>query len=115
LYKIYIKKVFGKFLFDFLIFYHIKVDFFLITRREVQMVQSHDPPIPESGRDKKYYKHIMKDVHENDSVGQTSQDRDNRMITPTLTIIFCTQTSALLITTTPAQTDRQKTRMEPGN
>jgi hypothetical protein len=45
----------------------------------------------------------MKDVHEwYDSVGQASQYRDNRMNTPTFTIISCTQTSALPITTTLA-------------
>jgi hypothetical protein len=46
------------------------------------MVQSHDPPSPESGRDKRYYEHVMKDFHEQyDSVGQTSQYRDSRMKT----------------------------------
>jgi hypothetical protein len=28
------------------------------------MVQSHDPPSPEKGRDKRYYEHVMKDVQE---------------------------------------------------
>jgi hypothetical protein len=68
------------------------------------MVHLHDPPLPKSGRDKRYYKHVMKDIHEwYDSVGQASQYRDNRMNTPTFRIISCTQTSALPITTTPAQ------------
>jgi hypothetical protein len=67
------------------------------------MVQSHDPPSPEKGRDKRYYEHVMKDVQEKyDSVGQPSQSRDNRMSTPTFSIISCTETSALPITTTPA-------------
>jgi hypothetical protein len=35
-------------------------------------------------------------------MGQTSQYKDNRMNTPTFTIISCTQTSELPITTTPA-------------
>jgi hypothetical protein len=36
------------------------------------MVQSHDPPSPESGRDKRYYGHVMKDFHEQyESVGQS--------------------------------------------
>jgi hypothetical protein len=67
------------------------------------MVQSHDPPSPESGRDKRYYEHVMKDFHEHyDSVGQTSQYRDNDMNNPSFTTISCTKTSALPITTTPA-------------
>jgi hypothetical protein len=67
------------------------------------MVQSHDPPSPESGRDKRYYGHVMKDFHEQyDSVGQTSQSRDNRINTPAFTIISCTQSSPIPITTTPA-------------
>jgi hypothetical protein len=37
-----------------------------------------------------------------DSVGQTSKSRDNRMNTPTFTIISCTLTSPNLITTTLA-------------
>jgi hypothetical protein len=42
------------------------------------MVQSHDPPSPEKGQDKRYYEHVMKDFHEQyDSVGQTSQYSDN--------------------------------------
>jgi hypothetical protein len=45
----------------------------------------------------------MKDFHEQyDSVGQTSQYRDNCMNTVTFTTISCMQTSALSITTTPA-------------
>jgi hypothetical protein len=42
----------------------------------------------------------MEDFH--DSVGQTSQYRDNDMNSPTFTTISCTKTSALPITTTPA-------------
>jgi hypothetical protein len=61
------------------------------------MVQSHDPPWPESGQDKKYYEHVMKD-----SVGQTSQYSDNGINTPTSTTISWMQISALPITTTPA-------------
>jgi hypothetical protein len=38
------------------------------------MVQWHDLPSPESGRDKRYYGQIIKDFHElYDLVGQTSQ------------------------------------------
>jgi hypothetical protein len=67
------------------------------------MVQSHDPPSPESCQDKRNYEHVMKDFHEQyDSVGQTSQFRYNRMTRPTFTIISSTQISALPITTTPA-------------
>jgi hypothetical protein len=72
--------------------YHIEDDFFLITRREAQMVQSHDLPSPESGHFHEQY----------DSVGQPSQYRDNGMNTPTFTTISCSKTSALPITTTPA-------------
>jgi hypothetical protein len=67
------------------------------------MVQLHDPPSPESGRGKRYYEHVMNDIHEQyDSVGQTSQYRDNGMNTPTFTTISCMKTSALSITTSPA-------------
>jgi hypothetical protein len=67
------------------------------------MVQSHDPPSPKSGTDKRYYGHVMKDFHKQyNLVGQTSQSRDNRMNTPTFTIISCTLTSPAPITTTPA-------------
>jgi hypothetical protein len=45
----------------------------------------------------------MKDFHEQyNSVGQTSQYRDNGMNTPTFTTISCMKTSALPITTTSA-------------
>jgi hypothetical protein len=67
------------------------------------MVQLHEPPSLESGREKRYCEHVLKDVHEQyDSVVQTLQYRDNCMNTPTFTIISCKQTSALPITTTPA-------------
>jgi hypothetical protein len=67
------------------------------------MVQSHDLPSPKSGRDKRYYEEVMKDFHEqHDSVGQTSQYRENGINTPTFTTITCTKTSALPITTTSA-------------
>jgi hypothetical protein len=67
------------------------------------MVQSHDPPSPESGRAKRNYEHVMEDFHEQyDSVGQTSQYRDNGMNTPTFTTVICTKTSEFQITTTPA-------------
>jgi hypothetical protein len=40
----------------------------------------------ESGRDKRYYEHVMKDFHEQyDSVGQTSQYKDNDINTPSFT------------------------------
>jgi hypothetical protein len=58
------------------------------------MVQLHEPPSPESGRDKRYCRNVLKDVHE--------QYRDNCMNTPTFTIISGKQISALPITTTPA-------------
>jgi hypothetical protein len=57
------------------------------------MVQSHDPPSPESGRDIRYYEHVMKDSHEH-----YESDR----ITPSFSNISCMKTSALPITTTPA-------------
>jgi hypothetical protein len=76
-----------------------------------KMVQSHDPPLPESGRDEGYYKHVMKDFHEQyDSVGQTSQFKDNRMNTPTFTITSCTQASPASITTTPVHEYQAQTR-----
>jgi hypothetical protein len=81
----------------------ILAKFYFQCRREVQMVQSHYPPSPEIARDKRYYEHVMKDFHKQyDSVRQTSQYRHNRMNTPTFTIISCTQTSALSITTRTA-------------
>jgi hypothetical protein len=67
------------------------------------MVQSHDPSSSESGREKRYYEHVVKDFHEQyDWVGQTSQYRDNGMKTPTFTTISCMKTSILPITITPA-------------
>jgi hypothetical protein len=62
------------------------------------MVQSHEPPSPEIGWENRYYEHVMSMYG---SVGQTSQYRHN-LNTPTFTIVSCTQTSALPITTTPA-------------
>jgi hypothetical protein len=67
------------------------------------MVQSHVPPSPESGRDKRYYEHVMNDFHEQDDlVGQTSQYRDNGMTKTTFITISGTTTSVFTITTTPA-------------
>jgi Mg2+ and Co2+ transporter CorA len=63
------------------------------------MGQSHDPP----SEIKDNYEHVMKDFDEQyDSVGQTSKSRDNRMNTPTFTIISCTLTPPNLITSTLA-------------
>jgi orotate phosphoribosyltransferase len=60
------------------------------------MVQEHDPPSPKSGRDKRYYEHVMQDAMSS----MIRWDKlHNRMNTPTFTIISCTQTSALPIIT----------------
>jgi hypothetical protein len=64
-----------------------------------KVVQSHDPPSPEMGTDKRYYEHVMKDFYE----------QYNCMNKRTVTIISCTQTLALPITTTPAHEYKAQT------